>query len=108
MAEYRLANLRIGFDYAADVTFPAGFLGANESVRAKLRKFRGSTESWPFTDSRVGDTVTLDLPVASQTGIVPGLYMTELVIYDTLNPATPEIPLADNVYLIEADYDLSE
>lgn len=105
MAEVRLANLRIGFDYAADLNFPAGFLAPGESVRGKLRRFPGGPLIAAFLDERFADTVTWSLLAATTAAIKPGTYISEGIIYDGAGNQTP---LADNVFLIDADYSPSE
>lgn len=107
MAEVRLPNLRIGFGYGADVVFPTGFLAAEESCRAKLRRWAGqAVPDAVFASEKDPDgrTIHLDLTAAQTLGLEPGSYITELVIYYPAAPATPEIALGDNTFRIEANY----
>lgn len=105
MAEVRLPDLRIGFAYGADMIFPAGFLAVGESIRAKLRQYPGQTiPDAVFASNRVGDTVELTLNAAQTAALKPGTYLTEAVLYVPAAPATPEIPITDNTFRIEANY----
>ena len=108
MPEVRLAELRIGFDYSVDINFPPGFLQADEGVRGALRAFPGGPAVATFADSRAGDTITWSLTSADTLDISPAEYISEAIIYDTLNPGVGEIPLTDNVYILAANFSPSE
>ena len=108
MAALKLASIRIGFAYAVDLNFPAGFLEAEESIRARLRKYPGAPDPVTFDSERVGDSVTISLTAEQTSTLLPGSYITEAVVYQPLSPGVDEQPLADNVYLIDADYSPSE
>lgn len=103
MTEKRLPEIRIGFAYGASVNFPAGFLQPGESCRAKLRRYGGQElPDAVFTTARVGDQITMDLTEAQTASLAPGTYLTEMVIYQPLNPAADEIVITDNTFRIEA------
>jgi len=104
MTEIRLPDLRIGFNYAADLNFPSGFLQPTEMVRAALRRYPGQPVDAVFTDSRSGNTVTIELTAAQTAVLAPGTYLTEAVIYVPGEPAAAEIVLVDNQFRIEANY----
>jgi hypothetical protein len=102
MAEVLLPPLRPGFAYVADLTFPAGFLAAGESIRAKLRRYQGQpTADATFTSTRVGDTISLELSAAQTASLEAGTYLTEAIIYQPAAPLVAEIPITDNLYRIE-------
>jgi hypothetical protein len=105
MTELRLPDLRIGFNYAVDLNFPSGFLTTPERVRAALRRYPGqATPDAIFTDSRVGNTITLELTAVQTASLEPGTYLSEAVIYVPGQPAAGEIVLVDNQFRIEANY----
>jgi len=105
MTEIRLPDLRPGFGYAADLNFPSGFLTPTERVRASLRRYPGQpVPDAVFADSRLGDTITIQLTAAQTSTLKPGTYLTEAVIYVPGAPAAAEIPLVDNQFRIEANY----
>lgn len=105
MTEVRLPDLRIGFNYAADLNFPPGFLIPAENVRAKLRRYPGqAVPDAVFTNTRLGDKVTIELTAAQTAPLKPGTYLAEAVIYQPAQPAEGEIVLVDNQFRIEANY----
>jgi len=105
VTEIRLPDLRIGFNYAADLNFPSGFLLPAEDVRAKLRRYPGQvTPDAVFTNTRLGDKVTIELTAAQTAPLKPGTYLAEAVIYQPGTPAEGEIVLVDNQFRIEANY----
>ena len=105
MTEIRLPDLRIGFNYAADLNFPSGFLAPTEDVRAALRRYPGQhVADAVFKNTRLGDTVTIELTAAQTRELQPGTYLTEAVIYQPGAPAAGEIVLVDNQFRIEANW----
>jgi len=105
VTEIRLPDLRIGFNYAADLNFPPGFLQPSEDVRAKLRRYPGQpVPDAVFINTRLGDTVTIELTAAQTASLQPGTYLTEPVIYQPGTPAAGEIVLVDNQFRIEANW----
>ena len=105
MTEIRLPDLRIGFNYAADLNFPPGFLQPIEDVRAALRRYPGQhVPDAVFANTRLGDTVTIELTAEQTRQLAPGTYLTEAVIYQPGQPAAGEIVLVDNQFRIEANW----
>jgi len=105
VTEIRLPDLRVGFNYAADLNFPAGFLRPEENVRAALRRYPGQKlPDAVFKNTRLGDTVTIELTAEETAPLQPGTYLTEAVIYQPGQPAAGEIVLVDNQFRIEANY----
>jgi len=105
VTEIRLPDLRIGFNYAADLNFPPGFLQPVEDVRAKLRRYPGQpTADATFTNTRFGDKVTIELTAAQTAPLKPGTYFAEPVIYQPGTPAEGEIVLVDNQFRIEVNH----
>lgn len=108
MTEIRLPDLRIGFNYAADLNFPDGFLLPEERVRASLRRYPGQKlPDAVFKDTRSGNRVTIELTEAQTKPLQPGTYLTEAVIYYPATPGQGEIVLVDNQFRIEANYSVS-
>lgn len=104
MAEYNLPDLRIGFAYGVELDLPDNFLTVNESIRAKLRKYRGQVVAdATFASSLTGSKINLDLTALETADLTPGEYITELVIYDTTDPNVPETAIPDT-YKLQADY----
>jgi hypothetical protein len=105
VTEIRLPDLRIGFGYAADLNFPPGFLQVDEDVRAALRRYPGQhVPDAVFRNTRVGDTVTIELTGEQTRELAPGTYLTEAIIYYPANPGEGEIALVDNQFRIEANW----
>ena len=105
MTEIRLPDLRIGFNYAADLNFPPGFLQPNENVRAALRRYGGQkVPDAVFKNTRLGDKVTIELNEEQTRALAPGTYLTEAVIYYPANPGEGEIVLVDNQFRIEVNW----
>jgi hypothetical protein len=105
VTEIRLPDLRVGFNYAADLNFPSGFLRPEENVRAALRRYPGQhVPDAVFKNTRLGDTVTIELTAEQTRALAPGTYLTEAVIYQPGQPAAGEIVLVDNQFRIEANW----
>jgi hypothetical protein len=105
VTEIRLPDLRIGFNYAADLNFPPDFLLETENVRAALRRYPGQkVPDAVFKNTRLGSTVTIELTAEETSALQPGTYLTEAVIYQPGQPAAGEIVLVDNQFRIEANY----
>ena len=105
MTEIRLPDLRIGFNYAADLNFPPGFLQPTENVRAALRRYPGQhVPDAVFKNTRAGDKVTIELTEAQTRVLTPGTYLTEAVIYYPATPGEGEIVLVDNQFRIEVNW----
>ena len=109
MAEVRLGAVRIGFPYSIEVQVPVGFLEASQSLRMKLRRYAGDPAPIELTSEKLdGQSVQLSLTAAQTVDMLPGTYVGEAIVYDTLDAGVPEIPLTNNRYLAECDYSPSE
>lgn len=108
MAEVRLSDVRIGFPYTVEITFPAGFLAAEESVRMKFRRYVGDPDPVVLDDTRAGDSITLELTEAQTADMVPCSYIGEAIVYTPAAPLDPGIPLTNNRYIANCDYSPSE
>lgn len=104
MAEVRLADLRIGFSYAVEITFPPGFLEPSERCRMKLRRYLDDPAPVDMTDERLGDDILFTLTEAETATMLPGTYIGEAIVYDAVDGAIPEIPLVNNRYILSADF----
>lgn len=108
MAEVRLSDIRIGFDYSVEIDFPAGFLAPEESIRMKLRRHVDDQAPFEMADDRVGDTITLSLDAAQTSQMIPCTYIGEAVVYQPATPADAGIPLTNNRYVADCDKSPSE
>lgn len=104
MAEVRLADIRIGFEYAVEIDFPPGFLEASERVRMKLRRFVSDPDAVAMADERAGDSILLTLTEAQTAALLPGTYIGEAIVYDSVDGSVAEIPLTDNRYITSCDF----
>lgn len=100
MAEVRLSDVRIGFAYSVDITFPAGFLDVGDGVRMSLRRWAGEAVPVVMADVRTGDTVNLSLTPEQTSTMKPGTYIGEAVVYN----GADETVLTNNRYLLDCDY----
>lgn len=108
MAEVRLSAIRIGFPYAVDVNFPAGFLLAGESVRTKFRRHLEDPAPVVAVAARNGDTVTWTLTKEQTADMAPGSYIAEAEIFTTATPLVKGQPLTTNRYIADCDYSPAE
>lgn len=103
MPEVRLSDIRVGYSWTGEVTYPTGFLAAGESVKLSLKRHVEAPVVFLCNDERVGDVVTWSLSGGLTGNMTPGTYIGEAVVYKPLDASYEPIPLTTNRYILEAD-----